>query len=212
MSFLKPHKFKYFDSSVTGKSFNLLDVGAGSNSPTKTKEFFPNCNYHGIDRGNYRNSDADFKAMTAYYEMDLTELKFDGIPDNYFDIIVMSHVIEHLHNGDKVIEGLLPKLKNGGYIYIEFPGEKSTRLPSMRDTLNFYDDPTHVRLFSHGEVSGILKRNGFTILKSGTRRHWPVILLLPFAIVHQWWKYKYLPGGVFWDLLGFAEFVYARKG
>lgn len=211
MSYIKPHKFIHFEKYFKDQPFNLLDVGAGSGSPTKTKEFFPLCNYHGIDRGNYRNSDADFKAMSAYYEMDLTELKFDVIPDNHFDVIVMSHVIEHLHNGDKVIQGLLPKLKKGGYIYIEFPGKKSLKLPSMRDTLNFYDDSTHVRLFSFQEVSEILKKNHFTILKAGTRRHWPVILLLPFALVHQTFKYGYVPGGVFWDLLGFAEFVFARK-
>ena len=81
----------------------------------------------------------------------------------------------------------------------------------MRDTLNFYDDDTHVRVFSHEEVSGILKPKGFSILRSGTRRHWPIILLFPFALVHQTVKYGYVPGGVFWDIMGFAEFVFARK-
>ena len=211
MSYIKPHKFAFFPKQFKTQPFNLLDVGSGSNSPTKTKQFYPTCNYYGIDRGNYRNSDADFKAMTQYYEMDLTELKFDIIPDNHFDVIVMSHVIEHLTNGDKVIEGLLPKLKKGGYIYIEFPGKKSLTLPSMRDTLNFYDDDTHVRVFSHQEVSGILEKNHFKVLKAGTRRHWPIILLFPFALVHQTVKYGYVPGGVFWDIMGFAEFVFAKK-
>jgi hypothetical protein len=81
----------------------------------------------------------------------------------------------------------------------------------MRDTLNFYDDPTHVRLYNVKEVSDIVSNAGCHVLKSGIRRHWPIILLLPLAIVHQTIKYGYVPGGVFWDLLGFAEFVFARK-
>ena len=64
----------------------------------------------------------------------------------------MVHVIEHLHNGDKVLEGLLTKLRSGGVIYIEYPGIRSTRLPSMRGSLNFSDDPTHVRLYSVPEI------------------------------------------------------------
>jgi SAM-dependent methyltransferase len=211
MSNILPHKFRFFYQSLKHEKFSLLDVGAGSGSPTKTKSYFPRCAYHGIDRGNYRNDDADFKAMDAFYEMDLTELKFDNIPDNYFDVMIMSHVIEHLQNGDKVIEGLLKKLKSGGKIYIEYPGLRSTKLPSMRDTLNFYDDDTHVRIYSLKEVSSLLDKGGFNILKSGTRRYWPFIFLLPISFFHQWMKKGYVPGGVFWDLLGFAEFVYAEK-
>src|SRR5690349_14930869 len=115
--------------------------------------------------------------MKQFYEMDLTQLKFDAIPDNFFDVIMMSHIIEHLHNGDKVIEGVLQKLKKGGLIYIEYPGQKSTTLPSMKRTLNFYDDPTHVRIYSVPEVKGILENNGMQVLRSGTRRYWPYILL-----------------------------------
>ena len=211
MSNILPHKFRFFYHSLKHEKFSLLDVGAGSGSPTKTKSYFPRCEYHGIDRGNYRNDDADFKAMDAFYEMDLTELKFEAIPDNYFDVIIMSHVIEHLHNGDKVMEGLLKKLKSGGKIYIEYPGLKSTKLPSMRDTLNFYDDDTHVRIYSVKEVSSLLEKGECNIIKSGTRRYWPFIVLLPISFVQQWMIKGYVPGGVFWDLLGFAEFVYAEK-
>ena len=123
----------------------------------------------------------------------------------------MSHIIEHLFNGDLVIEGLVKKLKKGGKIYIEYPGEKSTKLPSMKRTLNFYDDPTHVRIYSVPEINNVLVNNNFNVLKKGTRRYWPYIILLPFTIVTEFIKYKFIPGGVFWDLMGFAEYLYAEK-
>lgn len=212
MALITPHKFRFVKNLFNNKSFNLLDVGAGSHSATKTKAIFPQCNYYGIDiTREYENNEQDFAAMSGFYEMDLTRLDFSSIPDDFFDIIIMSHIIEHLHNGDQVIEGLTQKLKKGGYIYIEYPAERSTRLPSMKRTLNFYDDPTHVRIYSVPEVTGVLKNKGFNIIKAGTRRYWPFIVLLPLTMITETLKYGFLPGGVFWDVTGFAEFVFAQK-
>ena len=33
------------------------------------------------------------------------------IPDNFFDAILVVHVIEHLYNGDEVLKGLLSEIK-----------------------------------------------------------------------------------------------------
>jgi hypothetical protein len=138
-------------------------------------------------------------------------LAFDEIPDNHFEIVNMSHVVEHLANGDLVIQGLIPKLKHGGFIYIEYPGKRSTKLPSMKGTLNFYDDATHVRIFNIDEVSTLLVANGCTVVKAGTRRYWPYVVLLPIALVRQTIIHGFIPAVVFWDLLGFAEYVYAQR-
>lgn len=206
------NKFIYLKKAFGNKPFLLLDIGAGNHSASKAKLVFPNCKYHGVDmeRG-YNNSDDDFKLMDAFYEMDLTKLDFSSIPDNYFDAIQMAHVIEHLYNGDEVVKGLLPKLKPGGYIYLEYPGEKSTRLPSMYGTLNFKDDPTHVRVYSVNELSALLNKNGCVVLKSGLRRNPWFILAMPVRIIKSWVTGKKLQGNIFWDVLGFAEFVWAKK-
>lgn len=192
--------------------FRLLDIGAGNHSATKAKSVFPNCEYHGVDmERDYNNSEEDFNKMAAFYEMDLTRLDFSTIPNNYFDAILMVHVIEHLYNGDEVTRGLLPKLKSGGYIYIEYPGEKSTKLPSMHGTLNFKDDTTHVRLYSVKEITQLLKENDCSVLNGGIRRNGWFIAAMPFRILKSWLSGKKLHGNIFWDLLGFAEFVWARK-
>lgn len=206
------NKFRYLKKAFGGRPFRLLDIGAGNHSASKTLTVFPNCEYHGVDmERDYNNDAADFNQMKAFYEMDLTQLNFSAIPDNYFDAINMVHVIEHLHNGDAVIKGLAPKLKSGGYIYIEYPGEKSTRLPSMYGTLNFKDDPTHVRVYSIAGISDLLRPLGFSILRSGTRRNPWFIMAMPFRMLASWLRGKKLQGNIFWDILGFAEVVWARK-
>ncbi len=202
----------FMQKAVGNTAFNLLDIGAGNHSPSKTVRLFPNCNYYGLDLNkDYAYDQRDFDALKDFYEMDLTDLKFESIPDNFFDYINMSHIIEHLHNGDMVIEKMTTKLKQGGHIYIEYPGERSTRLPSMQGTLNFYDDPTHVRIYSVKEVSDFLKKCGFTIISSGTRRNAYYIAAMPFRLIACLLKGKKPAANVFWDLLGFAEYVYASK-
>ena len=59
--------------------------------------------------------------MEGYDEIDLSTEPLTPIPDHFFDVIVMSHVVEHLPNGLEVIRGLTQKLKSGGRFYLEFP-------------------------------------------------------------------------------------------
>jgi ubiquinone/menaquinone biosynthesis C-methylase UbiE len=212
MNFLLPFRFKHFYKEYRNKKFNFLDVGAGSHSASLTKKWFPNCNYYGVDRvKDYENDPKDLALMTKFYQLDVTELKFAIIPDSFFDVLIMSHIIEHLNNGDEVIKMLLTKLKTNGLIYIEFPSIKSTKLPSKKGTLNFYDDDTHIRLYKVDEISQILKENSFKIISAGVRRDWLKVLLTPANMIKSKIELGYIAGGVFWDLLGFADFVFARK-
>jgi SAM-dependent methyltransferase len=205
-------KFRFIRKSFGDNNFKMLDIGAGNHSASRITSLFPRCEYYGLDLNKeYNNDPADFKAMKKFYEMDLTKLDFSSIPDNYFDGIWIVHVMEHLYNGDKVVEGLIPKLKPGGYMYLEYPGQKSTKLPSMHGTLNFYDDDTHVRIYSVRELSDLFSSKGFEIIESGMRRNWYFITAMPFRIAGHWLRGKKLIGNIFWDILGFAEFIYVRK-
>ena len=198
--------------SFADKPFKLLDVGAGNHSASRIVSLFSKCEYYGLDMDkSYNNSEADFKAMKDFYQLDLTKLDYSIVPDQYFDGIWMAHVIEHLYNGDKVLPGLIQKLKPGGYFYIEYPGKKSTTLPSMKGTLNFKDDSTHVRLYSVPEIAAVFENNGCTVLRSGTRRNWFYIFSLPLRAAISVIKNGHVQGNVFWDLLGFAEYLWVKK-
>ena len=83
-----------------------------------------------------------------------------------------------------VVTKLLEKLKTGGRFYIEYPGKKSLKLPSMYGTLNFHDDPTHVRVYSIDEIKHIMETNNCIVLDAGIRRNWYYIFLMPFRIIY----------------------------
>ncbi len=190
----------------------MLDVGAGNHSATKITRVFPRCEYHGLDLDrSYNNSESDFALMQEFYELDLTKLDYSILPDDYFDGIWMVHVIEHLHNGEEVLQSLLPKLKKGGYIYLEYPGKRSLSLPSMYGTLNFKDDPTHVKVYDHRSLSKLLGNYGCVTLSQGTRRNIWFMAAMPFRIIFSLLKGKKVQGNIFWDITGFAEYIWVKK-
>jgi len=207
-----PYRFRAFRRRFGSRPFRLLDVGAGNHSSSLAKRWFPNCHYAGVDRERgYNNDAADFAAMDEFFELDLTQLQFEGIPDASYDAMMLAHVIEHLPNGDEVLRALVRKLKPGGVVYVEFPGPRSLTLPSKKGTLNFHDDDTHVRVFTADEVAGLLRGCGMTILHARTRRDPLGILFLPLHAWNAKRAHGFVPGGVFWDLFGFADEVLAER-
>jgi hypothetical protein len=81
----------------------------------------------------------------------------------------------------------------------------------MYGTLNFKDDPTHVRVYSVAELTPIFEANGCEVVSSGMRRNWFYIIALPLRMILSIIQLGKLRGNLFWDLLGFAEYLYVRK-
>lgn len=205
-----PPKYKFLYDEYKDKNFSLLDVGCGNHSASLIKALFKHCKYYGVDRESYNNSIDDFNLMEKFYEIDLEQGLLDPIPDNSFDVIMLAHVIEHLSNGVEIIDKLLPKLKLGGVIYIEYPSVRSLNFPSMRGTLHFCDDPTHIRLYDVKEICNLLLARGFKINKAGILRDPLKIILLPILILYHIIRGS-VGAGLFWYVFGFADFVYAKK-
>ncbi|MCS6894720.1 MAG: class I SAM-dependent methyltransferase [Bacteroidia bacterium] len=194
-------------------AFKVLDIGCGNHSPTLFKGFFPRCHYTGLDRESDYNLTAEDKAhMDEFILMDLLTADWARIPDDTYDLITMNHVIEHVPNGESIITHLWAKLKPGGYMYIETPGERSLYLPSMPGTLNFFDDPTHVRLYLPTEICNHLLDLGARILRVRVARNYRRLFFMPILLfMHLLFKGTIRRGVLWRDLTGFAYYVVARK-
>lgn len=71
-------------------------------------EKMPNIEYNSID----------LKSPYAQTEMSITDLEY---PDNYFDAIICSHVLEHVRRETKAIGEIYRVLKPGGWAIIDIP-------------------------------------------------------------------------------------------
>ena len=69
--------------------------------------------------------------------------------NNQFDLVIFSHVIEHVRNPVELLGEILRVLRPDGVLYIECPSERSTWMTPWAPAhwnliLSFYDDPTHI--------------------------------------------------------------------
>jgi 2-polyprenyl-3-methyl-5-hydroxy-6-metoxy-1,4-benzoquinol methylase len=166
-----PMKFRYVRGRLTAPSPRILDIGCGNGSPTLTKRWFPGCHYAGADIQRYNLSDADVAAMDEFYQLGADSSGYDTIPEASYDFVILNHVVEHMKEPAPIIAMLCLKLKPGGLIWIAFPSVRSLSLPhSVDETLNFYDDPTHVSVPDIQEIARILLANGVNVLHAGRSR------------------------------------------
>ena len=209
---LRPTKFDNIDKYLRKKGIKILDVGCGNNACLLLKKYYPNNEYHGIDRTKkYNNVEKNFKLMKKFYNIDLSKGDLSKIKDNYFDIIIFSHVIEHIKNGEDILIQLSKKLKKGGIIYIETPSPHTKKMPAPKGgILNFYQDKTHIRVYPVSFLNKFLKKINFRILKSGLKISPKRIVFSPLYFLIPLFKGKF-SWEIVADITGFASYIVAQK-
>lgn len=208
---LLPPKFRFIYAKFHNRKFSLLDVGCGYNAPSKTLSHFPNCVYYGLDKETTELNENDLLSMKQFYKVDLAAGDLSAVPDDTFDVILVSHVIEHIRNGVDILVELTSKLRKGGLIYIEYPGVRSLNMPHAKaGFLHFCDDPDHVRVYELHQIANALLDAQLHILSAGRRRDPVRILLSPLLLLRGALRGDLWSGGI-WDLAGICEFALARK-
>jgi 2-polyprenyl-3-methyl-5-hydroxy-6-metoxy-1,4-benzoquinol methylase len=111
---------KYLREEGKNKTIKLLDVGCGNKSPSITKKLFPSVEYYGLDREEYNLIEEDKKVLEEhFFKVNLEDLiSLDKLlPDDFFDFVIMNHVIEHTKNGLHSLAIISKKIRTGG-VYI----------------------------------------------------------------------------------------------
>lgn len=213
-----PHRFHAVRHILSQPGARVLDVGCGNHSPSLTKHYYPHCHYTGLDRKRWNCDQGDDRALDEFYAIDLEKPhELIRLPDDNYDVIFCSHVLEHVSQPHKVLEKLVPKLRPGGAIYVEVPSPRSLRLPRARHgrwvhgCLNFYDDPTHKALVPVEDIVETLTEMRLEVHRVGRRFLWRRIVLLPVYVVAGLILRGYVPASVLWDILGFADVVVAIR-
>ncbi len=201
---------KYID---TEGLLRVLDVGCGLLSPVVTRQELKNCTYWSIDMKSPSEIGEKFgvDVESRYRQIDLETGGLKALEGLSFDVIVISHVLEHLNNGLQVLEEAVRLVAPGGLIFVEYPRLQSVNLPSMDGTLNFHDDPTHKAFYSLVDIANTMVAGGLIVRAVGVRRLWRRILLMPLGFAYSLIRYRKLRAGLLWDVLGFAEFAVATR-
>jgi 2-polyprenyl-3-methyl-5-hydroxy-6-metoxy-1,4-benzoquinol methylase len=136
-------------------------------------------------------------------------------PDAQFDGITCMHVVEHLSDTTQLISEIARLLKPGGRVYVETPDPKSLTTKSAWGdgagtvTMNFYDDPTHVRVVSVAEVSQKLMGAGLEPEESGLSRNLLFAGVFPLYAIARSTSRKRFVAQLHW--MGWSAYIAARR-
>lgn len=191
----------------------MLDAGCGEGLTIMLAHAQkPQTSFAGID------IDDHLGAVRSALNVDfhVCNLNADKIPypDNHFDFINCSHVIEHLLNPVAAAAEFMRVLKPGGHVYVETPHTRWTMLPripflvSDRGVYNFWDDPTHIRPHTRASLRMLMEMVGLECVRTGHARKLAHLGVLPLAIFSTRNDYKV---AVFQALFGLWCYAVARK-
>ncbi|MCT7983620.1 methyltransferase domain-containing protein [Laspinema sp. A4] len=119
-----------------------------------------------ISNQNLQYIGADLDSPLANVKMDLTKIQYD---DNYFDVILCNHVLEHIPNDIQAMKELFRVLKPGGWAILQVPIdptlEKTFEDPNIispQDRERLFGQSDHVRMYGR-DYKNRLEDAGFTV-------------------------------------------------
>ena len=118
------------------------------------------------------------------------ESNLGNIPKDYFDVIIMNDVIEHLTYPKEVLEQLMPTLVKNGVVVSSIPNVRYSKnifkMLFKRDwkyTESGILDNTHFRFFTKKSIKRMFKETGFEIEKCKGINVTASFLYFPFAVL-----------------------------
>jgi 2-polyprenyl-3-methyl-5-hydroxy-6-metoxy-1,4-benzoquinol methylase len=140
----------------------LLDVGCGSG------EFLNDMQTLGWE---VEGVDFDSKAVQQAHikygiKVHLSNLENVGYPDNSFDAITMSHVIEHITDPIALLKECYRILKPGAYLVVTTPNINSWGHQKLGMNWRGLEPPRHLHLFSPSTLRECAEKAGFQKIDS----------------------------------------------
>lgn len=146
--------FRYLPRPRTGQ--RLLDVGCGNGA------FLLRAQSAGWD---VMGLDFDPKAIEAAKQAGL-DVCLGGMSalaqeKEQFDIVTLSHVIEHVHDPNRMLRDCFRLIKPGGYLWIETPNLNAEGHRLFGENWRGLEPPRHLVLFTRTSLCAALHEAGF---------------------------------------------------
>ena len=146
---------KFINKLSPGK---ILDIGAGLGYLLSTID--SNWQKHCIEISN----DGINFIKKQYPEIDIKceELEENLFEAEYFDVVVLYHVIEHLEQPIKILKIIKKILKPNGYLILGTPNSTGLAFKIFKQNFRLLD-PTHLSIVSEKQLKNSLSQLGFLV-------------------------------------------------
>jgi len=155
----KKSEIKVIDNKKTD-NYKFLDYGCGDGKYLSSiRKQYPNWELYGADNSETACNKTKEKGFFVY----CGDIEDIDLPTDYFDMIHLGDVIEHVPNPSLVLSRLYKSMKPGGEIRLITPNIDSFAFYLFRSYWYALELPRHLQIFSEETLSQMLKKNGFTI-------------------------------------------------
>ncbi len=152
------HKYKLASNGL--KVGKVLDVGCG------VGDFLHTAEMHGWEcTGVEPSEDAKVIAQKRMNGKIISSEDLENIPEGFFDLITMWHVLEHVDDLRWQVEQLRRLVKPKGRVVIALPNYKSYDGQYYKELWAAYDVPRHLNHFNKTTLTKIFKASGMELVK-----------------------------------------------
>lgn len=138
-----------------GERHRVLDIGCGAgDNAALLRERYPGCRVHGVTHA-AREAELASRYMERCWVFDIEDSLPADLPEQRFDALIFSHVLEHLRQPAVVLSRFVELLDSGGVVLIAVPNILSwrQRVQFLRGRFEYQSsgalDDTHLRFFTY---------------------------------------------------------------
>lgn len=193
------------------KKLKVLDIGVGDAVyESKLPQVYQGrCQFYGVDI-----SKEQIKRAKKYlFEGKVVDINSQKLPypTNYFDIILISEILEHIFFPNSLLSDADRVLKPGGLMLLTYPNSGALQLrlslllTGRSVMLNYPENKPHIRFFRTDDIVMMLGK-GFKVIKyqglsSFLFAHWNFPVKIPMPRLVEIIGNKYLPNLALGNLL-----------
>ncbi len=174
------------DLMVAGRPLRILDVGCGDGRflDTMRAAFRDGVETYGLDF----DEKAVATAAAAGHQTQAATIEQVEYPDEHFDVIYISHVIEHLASPREFLRASHRLLRAGGIVHVETPNLDCLEARTARRTYwGGYHFPRHWHLFTPETMERLGRDCGFDV---GTSTFATSPVFLNWTCHHILWNHR----------------------
>jgi len=122
--------------------------------------------YHNSETWGVEPSDNAKKANAKNHKMINLNFEKADLPQNYFDLVIMNHTLEHLKRPNEVLAKIKTLLKKDGIVFIDVPNVGSLSSKVLGNKWPYLLPEEHLWQFDKKNITKLTKDAGFEVL------HW----------------------------------------
>lgn len=139
----------------------VLDIGCGNG------QFLHILQGHGYEAYGLERPGKAFERAKKFSDIKITmqELSPATYPDNYFDLITLWHVFEHLSNPAQILDIISKSLKPGAYLMMSLPNIASIQSCLFKGYWLHLDPPRHLFFLTPDQLIQEMLKRGMILIK-----------------------------------------------